>query len=71
MKKLDLGQTIGILANLGVIAGIVFLGYKLRQNNLLLRFESDIRVLEKNTQTASDIVEAVVSQLRPRAILVL
>lgn len=33
MKTLDLGQKIGILANLGVIAGIVFLGYELRQNN--------------------------------------
>jgi hypothetical protein len=26
MKKLDLGQTITILSNIGVIAGIVFLG---------------------------------------------
>jgi hypothetical protein len=32
MKKIELGQTIGILANIGVIAGIVFLGYELRQN---------------------------------------
>ncbi len=36
MKKLELGQTITILANLGVIAGIVFLGIELRQNNELL-----------------------------------
>ena len=36
MKKIDLGQTISILANVGVIAGIVFLGYELRQNNQLL-----------------------------------
>ena len=26
MKKLDLGQTVTILANVGIIAGIVFLG---------------------------------------------
>jgi hypothetical protein len=32
MKKIEIGQTIGILANIGVIAGIVFLGYELRQN---------------------------------------
>jgi hypothetical protein len=32
MKKIEFGQTIGTLANLGVIAGIVFLGYELRQN---------------------------------------
>jgi len=36
MKKIDLGQAIGILANLGVIGGIVFLGIELRQNNDLM-----------------------------------
>lgn len=36
MKKLDLGQTITILANLGVIAGIIFLAIELQQNNQLL-----------------------------------
>ena len=33
MKKIDLGQAIGILANSGVIAGILFLGYEIHQNN--------------------------------------
>ena len=36
MKKIDLGQTITILANIGVIAGIAFLGLELSQNNDLL-----------------------------------
>ncbi len=36
MKKLDLGQTITILANVGVIAGIIFLAIEIRQNNSLL-----------------------------------
>jgi len=36
LKKLDLGQGITILANVGVIAGIVFLGVELQQNNQLL-----------------------------------
>jgi len=36
LKKIDLGQAISIVANLGVIAGIVFLGIELRQNNELL-----------------------------------
>ena len=36
MNKIDLGQTITILANVGVIAGIVFLGIELQQNNELL-----------------------------------
>lgn len=33
MKKIDLGQTITVLANLGVIAGIVFLAVEIQQNN--------------------------------------
>ena len=40
MKKIDLGQTITILANIGVIAGIVFLAYELRQNTLATEIES-------------------------------
>jgi hypothetical protein len=40
MRKIDLGQTIAILANLGVIAGIVFLGVELQQNNRLLSAEA-------------------------------
>lgn len=36
MKKIGLGQIFRILANLGVIAGIVFLGVELQQNNALL-----------------------------------
>jgi len=33
LKKLELGQLITILANFGVIAGIVFLAVELQQNN--------------------------------------
>ena len=40
MKKIDVGQTISIFANVGVIAGIVFLGIELRQNNELSRAEA-------------------------------
>ena len=36
MKKIDVGQTINTLANLGVIAGILFLGLELQQNNALM-----------------------------------
>ena len=36
MKNLDLGQSVEILANVGVIAGIIFLGLELQQNNELL-----------------------------------
>ena len=33
MKKIDLGQMIAIIANIGVIAGIAFLAAELQQNN--------------------------------------
>ncbi|HEY5623428.1 MAG TPA: hypothetical protein VIV14_06675 [Gammaproteobacteria bacterium] len=36
MKKIEFGQSVSILANLGVIAGIVFLALELRQNNDLM-----------------------------------
>jgi hypothetical protein len=40
MEKIDLGQAITISANIGVIAGIVFLGFELRQNNRLIASEA-------------------------------
>jgi hypothetical protein len=40
MKKFDLGQTIGILANLGVLAGIIFLGVELRQNTVAVQLSA-------------------------------
>ena len=39
MKKIDVSQTLGILANIGVIAGIIFLAVELQQNNELLEAE--------------------------------
>ena len=40
MKKLNLAQTLGLLANAGVIAGIVFLAVELRQNNDFMAAEA-------------------------------
>lgn len=40
MKRIDFGRTINTLANLGVIAGIVFLGFELQQNNELLQVQA-------------------------------
>lgn len=40
MKKLDFGQTVSLLANIGVIAGIIFLAVELRQNNELMSAEA-------------------------------
>ena len=36
MKRIDIGQAITILANLGVIAGIIFLAVEIRQNQAVL-----------------------------------
>ena len=59
MKKIELGQIITILANIGVIAGIVFLGYELRQNNELMAAEiraaRNNRVLGVSAMVASDV----------------
>ena len=40
MKKIDLGQTIAILANVGVVVGIAFLAFELRQNNAALSLQA-------------------------------
>ena len=40
LKKIDLSQTVSILANIGVIAGIAFLGFELNQNNALLESQA-------------------------------
>ena len=44
MKKIDLGQTVTIFANIGVIAGIVFLGFEIRQNTMAVKSEASIGV---------------------------
>ena len=68
MKKIDLGQTIGILANIGVIAGIVFLALELRQNNEFAaaagRFNRVSLVSEQFRTQAED---ADLTELRVRA----
>jgi hypothetical protein len=50
MKKIDVGQTVQILANVGVIAGILFLAMELRQNNALLELQTHYN----RKQTRSD-----------------
>ena len=40
MKKFDVGQTINTVANVGVIAGIVFLAFEVDQNNALMESEA-------------------------------
>ena len=40
MKKIDVGRTINTLANLGVIGGIVFLAFEIRQNTATMQSSS-------------------------------
>ena len=40
MKKIDLGQTVGILANVGVLCGILLLAYELAQNRQMMRAQT-------------------------------
>lgn len=40
MKKIDLGQTITILANIGVIITLFFVGYQVSQNTRVVRGEA-------------------------------
>lgn len=53
MSKRDFGQAINTLANVGVIAGIVFLAVELSQNNELLEMEART-VLIQNQQDGWD-----------------
>ena len=57
MKKIDLGQIFGILANLGVIAGIVFLAVELGQNNELMAAEARFNRLSIATESMTILAE--------------
>ena len=55
MAKFDIGQGIQIIANVGVIAGIVFLGIELSQNNSLMEYQRRLSSLELR-QTSADLL---------------
>ena len=57
MKKIELGQSISLLANVGVIIGIVFVGIELSQNNELMAGEARATRLAAVTQTWQILVE--------------
>ena len=46
MKKIDLGQTIGIIANLGVLIGILLLVYELSQNRTAMQAQTRNAIAE-------------------------
>jgi len=67
MKKFDFGQTVSLLANLGVIAGIVFLAVELQQNNRLLSAEAQFNYLQLRLEGRLDaIYDADVAEFQVR-----
>ena len=56
MKNIDFGQTITVLANVGVIVGIVFLVLELQQNNEVL----ELQIQSEDRARVSGIIELVV-----------
>jgi hypothetical protein len=61
MTRIDIGQLIQVAANLGVIAGIVFLGIEISQNNELM--EAQARYNRLVSQTGSQTLIANNAQL--------
>jgi hypothetical protein len=55
MKRIDLSQTISILANIGVIGGIAFLAMELRQNNTLMTSQSRANQMEQVLDIQEDV----------------
>ena len=66
MKKFDLNQAISVVANLGVIIGLIFLGYEVRQNTSQLRADAGSSINE-----AVDALNSSIYQDREFAALVL
>jgi hypothetical protein len=59
VKKIDLGQTIGILANIGVITGIVFLAVEIRQNKDQLAAQTRNAIYELRSGLERDLINNV------------
>ena len=55
--KIDVSQTITILANLGVIAGIVFLAFELQQNNRLMAAQVRAFEIEMSRSYPQDVLQ--------------
>jgi len=56
MKKIDLGQTINTVANIGVIAGIAFLAVEIRDNSTQARIATTQESVAQRTEWRDSIV---------------
>ena len=57
MKKIEVGQIVTVLANIGIIAGIVFLGYELHQNNQQLELQSRVQADARRNAVIGMVIE--------------
>ena len=57
MKKIELGQALSIIANVGVIAGIVFLGMEIRQSTAVAQASS----YQQSTAKMADVRATIAS----------
>ena len=68
MKRIELGQAIGILANIGVLGGLLLLVFELRQNNELMAAEGRFnRLTMVSAGWGSWAVDGDLTELRVRA----
>jgi hypothetical protein len=63
MKKIEVGQAISILANFGVIVGIVFLAIEIRQNNQQLALQSYQAWVASNLQINAYFMDPEISAI--------
>jgi hypothetical protein len=63
MKKIDLAQMMTLLANFGVIVGIVFLAFELRQNNQQLALQSYQAWVAANMQINAALMNPEISAI--------
>ena len=68
VKKIEMNQAIGILANVGVLGGLLLLAYELRQNNDLMEAEGRFNRLSiVSAAWGSWAVDGDLTELRVRA----
>ena len=56
MMEIDVGQAISLIANLGVIAGIIFVAVEVRQNNRLLEAQARYSLRQYRSDIADTIM---------------
>ena len=73
MRKIDLGQSVTILANIGVIAGLLFLAIEIQQSNRLAIASTEIEVrnslaaINESIYTNTGIAEILIKLTDPAA----